>query len=108
MPKVYCTNYNGSYDYSAAEKFGTVIHMTQGFVPPHRHDAIMQVFENYAKTANSEDYLLLSGSNLVCAIATVAWLNYNPGIRLLQHMKVKGVDGTPQTSYVSYNVTLSD
>lgn len=108
MPKVYSTNYNGSYDYSAAEKFGTVIHMTQGFIPPHRHNSIMQTFENYAKTATSEDYLLLSGSNLVCAMATAAWLKYNENVRLLQHMKSKASDGSQETSYVSYNVTLSD
>lgn len=108
MPKVYSTNYNGSYDYSAAEKFGTVIHMTQGFIPPHKHGAIMQTFENYAKTATADDYLLLSGSNLVCAMATAAWLKYNEKVRLLQHMKNKSPDGQQETSYIMYNVAISD
>jgi len=106
-PKVFVTNYNGSYDYSSAEKHGELVNMTQGFIPLHRATSILSTFENYAKQATSDDFLLLSGSNLVCALAMAAWMKHRPNVSLLQHHKVNGQDGQP-SSYSCLYVSFSD
>lgn len=108
MPKVYVTNYNGNYDYSKAEEYGELIHMTQGFIPGSRYDSSMKTFENYAKTASDDDYLLLSGSNLVCALAVAAWLRHKGKVNLLQHGKSWDESKNPIPVYLSYNVSLSN
>lgn len=106
-PKVYVTNYNGNYDYSSAESYGELINMTQGFIPFHRYDAVLNTFENYAKTANENDYLLLSGSNLVCALAVSAWIKHRGSARLLQHGKAWDEKKNPIPTYLEYNVQAS-
>lgn len=106
MPKVYVTNYNGNYDYSKAESYGELIHMTQGFIPTSRYDGALKTFENYAKTASDEDFLLLSGSNLVCALAVAAWLRHRGSIKLLQHGKAWDESKNSIPTYLSYNVSI--
>lgn len=108
MPKVYVTNYNGNYDYSKAEAYGELINMTQGFIPAHRYGPTMKIFENYAKTANDDDFLLLSGSNLVCGLAVAAWLKYRKSCNMLQHGKSWDESKNSIPTYLSYNVSLSN
>lgn len=106
-PKVYVTNYNGNYDYSPAEKYGELINMTQGFIPAYRYQSILSTFDNYAKTASDEDYLLLSGSNLVCALAVICWHKHGRKLRLLQHNKEFDENRTPVPSYQLCDVSFS-
>jgi hypothetical protein len=108
MPKVYVTNYNGNYDYSKAEAFGELINMTQGFIPSHRYDVTIRTFENYAKTASDEDYLLLSGSNLVCGLAVAAWLKHRKSCHLLQHGKSWDESKNSIPTYLAYHVTVDN
>lgn len=107
-PRVYVTNYNGSYDYSGAEQFGEIINMTQGFIPLHRYDSILNVFSNYAKTANENDYLLLSGSNLVCGLAVSAWMKHHKSVKLLQHGKARDENKSFVPTYLEYHVNFSE
>lgn len=106
-PKVYVTNYNGNYDYSPAEAYGEIINMTSGFVPAKNFQSILNTFENYAKTATENDFLLLSGSNLVCALAMTAWMRHHGSVTLLQHTKVPDSNNNPTPSYQQYHVSFS-
>jgi len=106
-PKVYVTNNNPNYDYSPAEKWGELINMTQGYIPAYRHEATLHTFENYAKTASEDDYLLLSGSNFVCALAVVAWMKHSKSLRFLQHSKEMDENKNPVQSYQLCDVSYS-
>ena len=102
--KIFVTNYNGNYDYSAAEKHGELVFMTHGYIPMHRFDSAMKSFENYAKESGPDDKLLLSGSNLICALAVLAWSRHRPHVELMQH----GIrsDSSANPSYIFYRVQV--
>jgi hypothetical protein len=105
MPKVYITNYNPDYDYEAAEQIGETIHMTTGHMPEYKLKGLKEKFDKFAASAERGDFLLLSGSNIVTAIAAISWMEIHPEVVLLQHGKTKNSDGVYQTSYIRYHVT---
>lgn len=106
MPKIYNTNFNPRHDYEKAEEFGELIHMTKGYIPPHKLNQLSKTFQTYAKQANKNDQLLLSGSNLVCVLAVAAWLEVHSEVQVLQHTKTRGEDGMTDL-YLSHNVTTN-
>lgn len=105
MPKVFITNYNPEYDYSAAEELGETVIMTSGHIPEYKLGAVHKIFASYAKTANEGDYLLLSGSNIVTAIAATAWSEHKVPTSFLQHSRVRDKDGNYRTAYIKYDAT---
>jgi len=104
MRKVFVTNYNKMFDYERAKEFGELVFMTQGMILPREYDNIATTFENYAKLAHDDDILLLSGPNLICAVATTTWLRFHPVVELMQHGKVKDENGALIPSYITYRV----
>jgi hypothetical protein len=106
-PKVYVTNHNANYDYSSAEAYGEIIYMTSGYMPAKNYQSILTTFENYAKTATENDYLLLSGANLVCALAMAAWLRHHKSVTLLQHGKGMDDNKNPISVYQQCHVSYS-
>jgi hypothetical protein len=105
--KVYVTNYNPNYEYDKAESFGEIVNMTQGYIPPHKYEKAFNTFHTYAQQANANDYLLLSGSNIICALALAAWLRYHEDVSILQHTKSKDENGSPIYYYVVHNVSTN-
>ena len=106
MSKVYNINYNPSHTYETAEEFGEIIHMTTGYIPEHKLSNIYQSFVNYAKRADKTDYILLSGSNLVCILAVAAWLTEHDSVNVLQFSRKKDENGYKDT-YYSYHVSTN-
>jgi hypothetical protein len=107
MSKIYNTNFNPRHSYEKAEELGELVHMTKGYIPPHKLAQFSKFFQNYAKQANKDDYLLLSGSNLVCVIAVASWLEVHGEVQVLQHTKSKD-DGEISDSYLVYHVTTNN
>lgn len=85
VPKVYITNYNYAFDYTGAEGFGEPIFMTQGVVPNQHLLQKLDIFRKFAAQSSPEDYLLLSGSNVLCAMATIAWAEVHGSVNILSH-----------------------
>jgi len=85
MSKVYIVNKSG-HDFSQAEVYGELIILTQGTVNVFATDRLRDELRNKLKDSQEGDYLLLSGSGVLCALATlimielhgkVKWLLYN-------------------------------
>ena len=104
MSRVWVTNRNTSYDYTQAAKHGSLFFMTSGLILPREFDKTYETFKNYAQLAEPGDYLLLSGSNLVCGLAVAAWLQYHSSVELMQHGKMKDENGELIPSYLFYHV----
>lgn len=103
MSKVYITNFNSEYDYSEAEKLGETVLMSSGYIPEYKLKSLETSFAIYAASATEDDYLLLSGSNIVTAIASAVWARAGKNITFLQHGRRKNADGTMETAYISHN-----
>lgn len=84
MPNVYVVN-NAGYDYDKAQEHGELIYLTQGYINIHKdYDELVGKLKNLIKTANPEnDFLLLSGNNLLCLLAFDIWKEIHKKVNIL-------------------------
>lgn len=82
MNKVYVTNFSG-YTYDKADQFGELIYITSGFVNVSNNQELRNKLNSFITKANKDDYLLLSGNNLLCALALHCWLNVHGVCKVL-------------------------
>lgn len=69
-PVVWLVNKNAGHDYSAAEKYGTLVPISEGQAAPFATDRFLEkVHKAMAGGYSPEDFLLLSGNLLLNAVA---------------------------------------
>ncbi len=105
MPKIFVTNYNPEFSYELIHDYGDPVYMTQGFVPPAEFANYEKKFTEYAKNATEDDFLLLSGANILVAIATAAWLKVHTSVNVLQHSRKRDESGKLVPAYTMYTLT---
>jgi len=99
LNSVYVVNYGG-YNYDGAEQYGDLVFITKGFVDLSNETAFKKAQERLQKfieDATPDDYLLLSGNSLLCAIAVVLWRDIHKKVKILHW-------DTLQKGYVLYNI----
>lgn len=97
MPKVYVTNFSG-YTYDNASVFGEeIIYITNGYVDFKKIEEVTAKVKSFINQATPNDYLLLSGNNLLCCIASHYWLMRHGLCKILHYNKF-------QDSYVEYEL----
>lgn len=84
VPVVWLVN-EGGHDYSSLDKFGRVIALTRGGINPFGPDRLMVVLGTRLAHATANDYLAMSGSPLLNALAICMWLKKFGRVNLLQH-----------------------
>lgn len=68
MPKVYVPN-RGAHDYSAAERFGTLVFCTEGSLQKYNTSQMVRELREALKNSHSDDYILLTSLTTLCSIA---------------------------------------
>lgn len=79
---IFVPNFVDTNDYSMAAEMGELVFMTKG-VNVLPADALHKKFATYFAEAADDDMLLLSGSNLLCAVAYAEWCRRFPETRKL-------------------------
>lgn len=67
VPKIYIPNV-GCHDFSGAEKFGTLTPITSGALNLLGVGQLFRTFQPIVRESKKEDYILICGPNVVCAI----------------------------------------
>lgn len=88
--RVYVSNYAG-HDYEAAEKFGEVRAITMGFVDFSSLDRVKYQVAQGIIDSSPDDYLALSGTNIVNAFAAMLWITLHGKVKMLNFNKENGV-----------------
>lgn len=87
MPNVLITN-KGFHDYSDAKRFGKLIFMSEGSLPPFDINNMARTFKPYIEKSNPEDFILLTGLTSMCSVISsmfafkhgqVNWLIFKNG-----------------------------
>jgi hypothetical protein len=104
MAKIFVTNYNPQFSYEVAYEYGDPVFMTQAFVPPEGYAHAQKKFDTFAASATADDVLLLSGANVLVAMAVAAWLRYFPSVTILQHGKTRNSEGKIVDCYTLYTL----
>lgn len=98
MPTVYIVN-RSSHDYSAAEKYGELVYVTQGVLDVFAANNHSRHWMYALKDSKPEDYILLSSLNIVCSIGCSIFAMMHGRLNLLMYRKGK---------YVSKDLYLTD
>lgn len=86
---VFAVSFNPEYDYTDSSRFGNLVFMTKGYVLGQETDTIVDIFSRFAATATENDYLLLSGTTLLCSLAVAAWIRTFNSAKLLYMTPVR-------------------
>ena len=73
VPVVWLTN-EGGHDYKDAERYGRLMPITTGSINPFNPDRLMVMVSHRLKVADPEDFLVISGSPILNALALAMWL----------------------------------
>ncbi len=84
QPVVWLVN-KGGHDFADLERFGRVIPLTTGSVNIFNPDRLMVGMGHHIGMATESDYLAISGSPILNALAVAMWLAKFPHVNLLQH-----------------------
>lgn len=82
MTTVFVTN-KIRLPYEKAEKFGTVRYITGGFVNLNEVQNLSHMINKELFDSTPNDFLLLSGSNLVCVMVGFLWLRKHGRVNIL-------------------------
>lgn len=84
MSKVYIVNNSGN-EYDKAKEFGDeLIFLTTGFVKLSNIAALRTKIKNLLKESSADDFLILEGSKLLCALTVLVWKELNGKCLVLQ------------------------
>ena len=86
--KVFVIN-KSSHDYSGAEKFGKLIFMTKGSMNRFACSKMNRIFDLFLEGSHRDDYLLISGMNVMCALACSLFAAKHQRLNLLIYKKTK-------------------
>lgn len=94
MSKVYIVSNTGRdfENYSKLKEFGEYVFLTSGFVDLHKVEVIKKRIANLLVNADKDDYLVLEGSKLLCAITVLVWLQLFGSCQILQWNPRKGYE----------------
>lgn len=85
MPTVWIANRNPARDYAQAAGYGPLRELSGGSVNVFALERVLADLHAALGEARPDDYLLLSGTNVINAFAVALWLRRFGRIRLLLH-----------------------
>lgn len=89
-PRVFVANFAG-HDYSGAEKYGALCFVTKGFISFQSLDRVKYQVGMGIKDSRPDDWLALSGTNIINVLAAVLWFGMHGQIKILNYDKNTGV-----------------
>jgi len=82
QPVVWITNYAG-HEFSLAKQYGELRYITKGYISFSSLDRLKFHIAGQLVESQPEDYLLLSGTIIICVIAAIVWFKMHKKIKLL-------------------------
>lgn len=87
---VYISNMGPDHDYSKASTYGALCPITSGNYPVFKTGRLLEEITSVLVNSQPDDYLVLSGSNLVAALCTAVWLMKHNRVRFLVYDRPNG------------------
>lgn len=85
--RVWIANYAGQRDYNKAREYGELKRLTVGYISSQAIDRVKFQIANELTQTNKEDYFLISGAAIICAMAAIIWFKLHGQIKILYYDK---------------------
>jgi hypothetical protein len=82
MPRVYVVN-KSAHDFSAAEKYGKVIFLSEGSMNRYATNSMVREFEEKMKNSSDNDYIVPCSLNVMNSIACAIFAHKHGKLNLL-------------------------
>jgi hypothetical protein len=82
MPKVFIVN-NSSHDFSAAEKYGRLVFLSEGPMNRYATNSMIRLFEEGMKDSSPNDYIVPCSLNVMNSIACAIFAHKHGKLNLL-------------------------
>jgi hypothetical protein len=102
-PKVYVVN-KGCHDYSKAEKFGTLVYLTEGRFSRFATGKMYRVFHEKISKSSSNDYILVSGLTIMNSVVCSMFARKHGRVNLL----LFNAGPNKRDDYVTRTVVMED
>lgn len=84
--KVYVANY-AAHDYADCARYGELCFVTRGFISFQSLDRVKYQVAQGLKETTSDDWLALSGTNIINVLAAVLWFQKHGQVKILNYDK---------------------
>lgn len=84
--KVYVANY-AAHDFSTAERYGELRFITKGFISFQGLDRVKYQVAEGLRDTSAEDWLALSGANILNVLAALLWYDKHRVVKILNFDK---------------------
>lgn len=88
-PRVFVANFAG-HDYMPAEQYGELVFITKGFISFQSLDRVKYQVALVVSKSHKDDWLALSGTNIVNVLAAVLWFSMHGVVKVLNFDKNTG------------------
>jgi hypothetical protein len=82
MSKVFILN-RGAHDYSAAERYGDLVYVTDGLLSKLATGVMYRTLEDALSDSSPQDYILLSSLTTLCSLAVAMFAVLHGRVNLL-------------------------
>jgi len=86
QPRVFVANFAG-HDYTKAKKYGEVVFVTKGFISFQGLDRLKFQIAERLLDSRPEDWLALSGTNIINVLAGILWYQRHGVVKILNFDK---------------------
>lgn len=82
MSKVFVVN-KGGHDYSAAERFGTLVYCTEGQLSKYDTGQMFRELVHSMSDSEADDYILLTSLTTLCSVAAAVFAHKHGRVNFL-------------------------
>lgn len=83
QPKVYLPNIGSGHDFSDAERFGTLVPVTEGWVNPFETGVLMRKWKVVLANSHENDYIVVTSLPIICMIGASLFVQKHGRLNLL-------------------------
>ena len=103
-PKVYVIN-KAAHDFSAAKSYGKLVYLSQEAMPRYGPNNIFRRFYPILRKSQPEDYILITGLNVMNVVACGIMVLLHHRLKLLIH---KADNNTYKERILSFETVIED
>jgi hypothetical protein len=85
MPTVFISNVARDKDYTPAAKYGAIRGITRGNYPIYKTNRLIEEIIEPLLESKPDDFLVLSGSSVICALCVAIWFQIHDDLKVLLH-----------------------
>ena len=87
--RVYIPNSGGGHDFSPAQKYGSLVYVSEGWLAPAKTGVILRLWEKALQGSSPQDYIVVTSLPVIFGIGAALFAERHKRLNLLLFVKEK-------------------